>query len=590
MPRVVAFSDVHGAYDELVDLLTDLELIDDHASWIGGVTHLVSTGDLLDRGADSRKVMDLLMELQQQALAAGGRVHVTLGNHEIMNVYGDLRYVIADEYLAYADEADTQKREKFRSEHDDAEFEKKYPPGFFTHRAMFEPDGKYGAWLLKRPFVIVINGVAFTHGGLSEKVIAQDLSQINNTLRSELVGYLKSWLPLREAGIAPPGGGFWDRFDVVGAWLNQAMAEDAVAPENLKVAAQEFLKKEKAWIFGDDNPLWYRDMVRCHPLTEIDVTKAALESIGAQRVVVGHTPTGGQVQSRFDGRVIELDTGMAPYYGGRPTALILENDETTVFYADDESRGKPLAEVRQVGPRPRGLSDSDIERLLLEAEVVHEEDVGMGVTKPTRVTLQQGDIKIRALFRTEDTSDEVRGKRAYKNRLKNLSDTFKSDIAAYQLDRIMDLNLIPVTVIREHNDKQGIFQFWVENSITELERKDNGISMAPNCSLRDQYDLMNTFDVLIYNEDRNLSNILYEKNSWDVLLIDHSRAFRTKTGRPAKLAKVNILLNDEIVSRLKRLQPDLVYERLSGVLSRGQIKSLLRRKDQILKEAKRRGL
>ena len=62
--------------------------------WAAGRAHVVSLGDLLDRGADSRKVMDLLMRLQGEAAAAGGQLHVVLGNHEAMNLLGDLRYVV----------------------------------------------------------------------------------------------------------------------------------------------------------------------------------------------------------------------------------------------------------------------------------------------------------------------------------------------------------------------------------------------------------------------------------------------------------------------------------------------------------------
>ena len=76
-----------------------------------GRTHLVSLGDLLDRGDDSRKVMDLLMRLQVEAAAAGGQVHVVVGNHEAMNVLGDLRYVSRGDYAAYAGDEDAATRD-----------------------------------------------------------------------------------------------------------------------------------------------------------------------------------------------------------------------------------------------------------------------------------------------------------------------------------------------------------------------------------------------------------------------------------------------------------------------------------------------
>jgi hypothetical protein len=101
-PRIVAFGDVHGAFDQMFRLLRELQIVDASGNWSAGTTHLVSLGDLLDRGPQSRKVMDLLMKLQPQALAAGGRVHVVLGNHELMNLTGDLRYVSAGEYAAFA--------------------------------------------------------------------------------------------------------------------------------------------------------------------------------------------------------------------------------------------------------------------------------------------------------------------------------------------------------------------------------------------------------------------------------------------------------------------------------------------------------
>ena len=95
--RVVAIGDVHGDCDQLVALLRSAGLIDAQEKWCGGKTHLVQTGDLLDRGPDSRRAMDLLMRLEGEAISAGGELHLLIGNHEAMNLYGDLRYVSAGE-------------------------------------------------------------------------------------------------------------------------------------------------------------------------------------------------------------------------------------------------------------------------------------------------------------------------------------------------------------------------------------------------------------------------------------------------------------------------------------------------------------
>ena len=111
--RIVAIGDVHGDYEQFVALLDSAGLINAKQEWTGGKTHLVQTGDVLDRGPESRKVMDLLMRLEREARKAGGYVHALIGNHEAMNMYGDLRYVSPEEYAAFRDEKSEKKRDLF---------------------------------------------------------------------------------------------------------------------------------------------------------------------------------------------------------------------------------------------------------------------------------------------------------------------------------------------------------------------------------------------------------------------------------------------------------------------------------------------
>ena len=153
--RVVAVADVHGAYPELLAALREAAVIDESLRWKAGATHLVSLGDLVDRGAESRKVLDLLMRLEDEARAAGGAVHVVLGNHEVMNIVGDLRYVAAAEYAAFAGSDDDALREaawqRVLAQEPDAArsaFDAAYPAGYFAHRQAFSANGRYGAWLL----------------------------------------------------------------------------------------------------------------------------------------------------------------------------------------------------------------------------------------------------------------------------------------------------------------------------------------------------------------------------------------------------------------------------------------------------------
>ena len=115
--RIVAMSDVHGAFDAMTVTLAKAGVIDEQHRWNGGATHLVITGDILDRGPDSRKVMDLLMRLEPEAVAAGGQVHLLLGNHEVMNLVGDLRYVSKKEFAAFADDETTKHRDRWLRKH-----------------------------------------------------------------------------------------------------------------------------------------------------------------------------------------------------------------------------------------------------------------------------------------------------------------------------------------------------------------------------------------------------------------------------------------------------------------------------------------
>ena len=108
---VVAIGDVHGDFDDFVAILQREGLIDAQHHWSGGKSTFVQVGDLLDRGPKPRDVMDLMMSLEKEAPQAGGRVVGLLGNHEMMNIMGDLRYVTPANYASFAD-ANSEGRQK----------------------------------------------------------------------------------------------------------------------------------------------------------------------------------------------------------------------------------------------------------------------------------------------------------------------------------------------------------------------------------------------------------------------------------------------------------------------------------------------
>ncbi len=197
--RIVAVGDVHGDYDQFVSILLSAGLVDSEMNWTGGKTHLVQLGDVLDRGPDSRAVMDLIISLEEQALLSGGYIHFLLGNHEVMLMQTDLRYVHEGEILSYG--------------------------GLKEMVRALRPGGEYGAWLARHNTVIRINNSLFAHAGISEDYASFSLDSINNMVRDDLShiredpsGILSSTGPVWFRGLAT------DRGSLITRVLEEALA------------------------------------------------------------------------------------------------------------------------------------------------------------------------------------------------------------------------------------------------------------------------------------------------------------------------------------------------------------------------------
>lgn len=568
--RVIAISDVHGAYDPMIRTLGNADVIDANRDWAAGDAHLVIVGDLLDRGPDSRAAMDLLMRLEEQALAAGGRVHVLIGNHEVMNLVGDLRYVSREEYAAFADDETAAERDRwfeaFADRHpgvDDltlrAEFDESFPTGFFAHRRAFAPDGHYGAWLLEKPLLVVINETAFVHGGLSPMIAGYGLGGVNTKLREDLGGYVEALATLIDAEVLLPMDNFYEHERLLTAWLPEPGADKAVLE-----AAKRLPKLAASDIHSPDGPLWYRGNVACSPLVEQDRLDRTLTAIGAGRVVIGHTPTlDRHVLERLDGRVVEIDTGMlSGYYGGRGHALLIEGEELAVVSEDSDERFAPEQHPREVGARPGGFIPAEaLETLLETGEIVGERKDEQG---RRIVTVSDGARSVEALF----AKREARG--------------FYPDVAAYRLDRLLKLDLVAVAVLREVDGDDGSLQFLPARYTDEAARSAAGRGGGANCPLREQWSAMYTFDVLIYNEGRSQQRMLYSPDNWQLVLVDHEDAFGKRSGRPRYLEAIEIELGDAWVKALESLDSETLEAALGDVVDRRRLNALLERRDELL--------
>jgi hypothetical protein len=572
--RIVAISDVHGAYDAMVDALKAAEIIDNDLAWIGGDSHLVITGDILDRGPDSRPAMDLLMRLEDEAETDGGKVHVLIGNHEAMNLVGDLRYVSAGEYAAFAGEEKAEERERWfgvfgqmRAPPDQTPegvatvFRQKFPEGFFAHRRAFGTEGKYGEWLLNKPAVVVINRTAFVHGGLSPLIGEIGLDGVNVRLIGEMGMYVQQLEIAYQANALLPTDNFHDHPTLVANF-----APPLNAPLELLGSLSAIKKLNDSDLHSLDGPLWYRGNVVCSELIEYDKLSATLEVIGADRVVVGHTPTPGRVVlERMGGKLIEIDTGMlSNYYGGSANALIIDETGLSVVNQDRKTRVSPALHPRNVGTRPQGqLSYAQIEQLLANGEITssRKDKLDRDV-----YTVSDGAATVEAVF-------EKRKKRG-----------FYPEVAAYRLDRMINLEMVPVAVVREVDGKDGSLQFVPKSWIDESKRQQDGSGGSAWCALPEQWNAMTVWDVLIYNEGRSSNNLLYNMHFWQVMLVGHEMAFSTRKGVPSRFARVPYEVGQGWRNALAELTEERLAEALGDVMDEKRIRALAARAAALAEE------
>lgn len=295
--RIVAIGDLHGDHAVWQDLVRAAGLVDGRGRWAGGRTILVQLGDVPDRGPDTLKILRQLMALQKDARKAGGRVIALIGNHEAMNVIGDLRYVDPGEYAAFVDRDSAARRDRvFAANAGDiarqyrqadpslsdaavrARWLQETPLGWVEHRLAWKPNGEIGRWVVKNPAVAYVHGNVFVHGGISAEYSRLPISEINSRVGAALA--------------------------------NQDSSPGAIISDPL-------------------GPLWYRGLlgpdadIRPAPVDELTTV---LTRYGARRIVVAHTPMLSGIGILQGGRLVRIDSGNSRYYGGRPSYLEIIGD------------------------------------------------------------------------------------------------------------------------------------------------------------------------------------------------------------------------------------------------------------------------
>lgn len=258
--RVVAMGDWHGDLEAARRGLRLAGAIDEQDRWIGGDLVVVQTGDQLDRGDDERAILDLLARLEQEAAVAGGAVHVLLGNHELMNVDGDFRYVTPGGWDDFADIPVPAHAPDLRD----------LPPEQRPRAAAFRPGGPYALQMSRRNVAVIVGRTLFVHGGLLPRHLeAGTLESLNADVRR---------------------------------WLRGDGPEPAV-----------FKRR--------GSPVWARNYSDEPDQGDCELLAETLARLDCDRMVVGHTVQDHGITPNCSDQVWCIDTGASAHYGGSVQVL-----------------------------------------------------------------------------------------------------------------------------------------------------------------------------------------------------------------------------------------------------------------------------
>ncbi|MCK5375893.1 MAG: hypothetical protein KAJ97_02350 [Acidobacteria bacterium] len=269
---------------------------------------------------------------------------------------------------------------------------------------------------------------------------------------------------------------------------------------------------------------------------------------------------------------------------------------TSLVSARDEIQAPPQSEVVSAtsvsdGERFEGYlfldvdgrplpfqSDEAIEEFLRTAEVISNEKIPVGVTAPRKVLLEANGLRVNAVFKTIDTEQRnVRNKGEFY--LVWRDDWYGFDIAAYHVDRLLGLNRVPPVVERRIKRYEGSVQIWLEQTITEKARRDDGLEPPGIARWNQQKATMHVFNNLVANRDSNLGNSLIDQN-WRRWFIDCSRCFEPTD----KLLSPKAITHCDrsLWHALQELDPETARDRLEPYLTKPEIDAMMKRHHKLV--------
>ncbi len=216
---------------------------------------------------------------------------------------------------------------------------------------------------------------------------------------------------------------------------------------------------------------------------------------------------------------------------------------------------------------PAMFSDQEeMAAFLRSAPVVSMWPLGTGSTDPQGVILASNGHRMRAVFKDVDEEGHRYG----------------GEVAAYRLDRMLGLDMVPPTVSRVIDGTPGSLQLWVADAVNEGNLLSEDLRPSDPDAYENQQRRADVFDVLILNIDRNGNNTLITTGDWQVHLIDHEAAFEPRLPPALFLEDGRAKLDDELTSRLAALDPAEVTAEMNSLLTDEQIAVLLERRDLLV--------
>ena len=261
--RVVAIGDLHGDVDAARRTLRLAGAIDARDRWIGGPLTVVQVGDQIDRGDHDRAVLDLFEGLRDPARRAGGAVHSLLGNHELMNVLGRMHHVSARAFEQFVE---------FGPRGAVPAHLAGYPARMRGRFAAFRPGGAYARRLARRKVVLQLGRTVFVHGGLLPEHVRYGLERANREVSAFLRGERKTLSPA-----------VWSK---TGLLWSRKLSTPKPKPKHCRMLSR------------------------------------ALTTLGAERLVVGHTRQRRGINSACAGRVWRIDVSLSGFYGKKPAQIL----------------------------------------------------------------------------------------------------------------------------------------------------------------------------------------------------------------------------------------------------------------------------